>query len=194
MHHFSLHTVVSTFDTGAGPGLIVWSFLSPSWRGHIQSTVKLHLKQTSNQPIHIKGTTQLVVLLDYLHARVSFGGVDNFLILIFYGCVVYRPIQCRNVFARARNQFRQITSNHFFWCLGIRQSDIFHAYLQCWKSLPRRTIYKWTESRTNWKLVNISNKVAKKHHPAGKWIYCSCYNVHCWSRPSQCTPQLCKKR
>lgn len=53
IHHFSLHAVDSSFDTGTGPNLADQSIFRSPWKKHIRPAVKLGLKLASNQPIHI---------------------------------------------------------------------------------------------------------------------------------------------
>lgn len=89
MHHFSLHAVVSTFDTGTGLNLVDRSFFSPSWRDHIRTTGKLCVEQAWNRLIHIEGIIKLVVRLVDLQARATFEVVHDFIvpILLLMSCI-----------------------------------------------------------------------------------------------------------
>lgn len=85
MHQSSLHAILPTVDTGVGPNLVDRSFLCPSWRKHIRSSVKLRLKLPSNQTIHIKGIIELIFVVGDLHADITIGVVYNFVVLILLG-------------------------------------------------------------------------------------------------------------
>lgn len=80
VHHSSLHSLVSTFDTGAGPNSVDRSFLRPSLRKHSIPVVKLRLKSTLNQGIHIRGTIKLVNLHCDLYPCLTFWAVYNIVV------------------------------------------------------------------------------------------------------------------